>query len=206
MADGGASQIRRGRKFDQVIAGAREVFLAQGFEAASVDEIARRAGVSKATLYSYFPDKRLLFMEMARLECQRQTESAIQEINFDRPVAEVLPDIADRMIAFITSEFGQRVFRMCVAESERFPELGREFYETGPARVRRHLENYFFAAVEQGELRITDFALAADQFHELCKADIFHKLVFNLQREFSPAERARVINGAVATFLARYGI
>ena len=61
-----ATVVRTGRKFDQVLAGAREVFMADGFEGASVDDIARAAGVSKATLYSYFPDKKLLFMEVAR--------------------------------------------------------------------------------------------------------------------------------------------
>ena len=68
--------IRKGRKFDQVLDGARQVFLTDGFEGASVDEIARAANVSKATLYSYFPDKRLLFMEVATTECQRQARDA----------------------------------------------------------------------------------------------------------------------------------
>ena len=67
------TKVRKGRKFDQVLAGARDVFMADGFEGASVDAIARAAGVSKATLYSYFPDKRLLFMEVADTECARQS-------------------------------------------------------------------------------------------------------------------------------------
>ena len=67
-----AAIVRTGRKFDQVIAGARAVFLADGFEGASVDDIAKAAGVSKATLYSYFPDKRLLFLEVARTECSER--------------------------------------------------------------------------------------------------------------------------------------
>ncbi|MEL6597866.1 MAG: helix-turn-helix domain-containing protein, partial [Pseudomonadota bacterium] len=64
MADGG-TQIKRGRKFDQVLDGARKIFMSDGYEGASVDDIAKAAEVSKATLYSYFPDKRLLFMEVA---------------------------------------------------------------------------------------------------------------------------------------------
>ena len=70
-------EIKKGRKFDQVLDGARDVFLRDGFEGASVDDIARRAGVSKATLYSYFPDKRLLFSEVARVECNRQAQAAL---------------------------------------------------------------------------------------------------------------------------------
>ena len=74
-----ATPLRRGRKFDQVLAGAREVFLRDGFEGAVVDEIARQAGVSKATLYSYFPDKRLLFVEVAKQECRAQSDAALSE-------------------------------------------------------------------------------------------------------------------------------
>ena len=75
-----ATILRTGRKFDQVLKGARDVFMADGFEGASVDDIARAAGVSKATLYSYFPDKRLLFMEVARNECARQACDAVDMV------------------------------------------------------------------------------------------------------------------------------
>ena len=74
------SLIKRGRKFDQVIEGASRVFMAEGFEGASVDTIAREAGVSNATLYSYFPDKKLLFIEVAQREITRQA-SLIAEID-----------------------------------------------------------------------------------------------------------------------------
>ena len=60
-----SAEIKKGRKFDQVLEGARRIFMRDGFEGASVDDIARSAEVSKATLYSYFPDKRILFSEVA---------------------------------------------------------------------------------------------------------------------------------------------
>ena len=123
----GSNTIKKGRKFDQVLTGATEVFLASGFEGASVDDIARAAGVSKATLYSYFPDKRLLFMEVAKCECCRQADLAVETIDMSAPVANVLRAAADHMIDFITSEFGQRIFRICVAESDRFPDWAANF-------------------------------------------------------------------------------
>lgn len=201
----GSNTIKKGRKFDQVLAGATEVFLASGFEGASVDDIARAAGVSKATLYSYFPDKRLLFMEVAKCECCRQADLAVETIDMSAPVANVLRAAADHMIDFITSEFGQRIFRICVAESDRFPELGREFYNSGPALIRERLVSYFEQAVARGDLAIDDLTLAADQFHELCKADLFTRLVFNISSSFTDAEKNRIAQGAVTTFLARFG-
>ena len=200
-----AEIVRTGRKFDQVLAGAREVFLADGFEGASVDDIARAAGVSKETLYSYFPHNRLLFMVVARLACVRLGEESIQKINSAATPREVLSNAARHMLGFILSDFGQRVFRICVAEADRFPDLGRQFYESGPMMVRARMKMYLADAVSRGELRIDDLDLAADQFAELCKADLFPRWVFNIDPSFSEEEITRVIDGAVDTFLARYG-
>lgn len=203
MADG-ANQIKRGRKFDQVLEGARKIFMTDGYEGASVDDIAKAAEVSKATLYSYFPDKRLLFMEVARLECCRQTDHALEVIDMTRPVREVLCNICGHLMHFFLSPFGQRVFRICVAESDRFPELGREFYQSGPQQVAGTIMGYFETAIERGELNIDDPHLAANQLIELCKADLFPRLVFGIDTEFSEAEIDRVVTGAVDMFLARY--
>ena len=91
-----ALPVTRGRKFLQVLEGARTIFLRDGFEGAAVDDIAREAGVSKATLYSYFPDKRIMFMEVFRSELTRKavndwlrTDGAREAdavVDFDRAV------------------------------------------------------------------------------------------------------------------------
>jgi AcrR family transcriptional regulator len=201
-----AATIRKGRKFDQVLNGARTVFLRDGFEGASVDDIAREAGVSKATLYSYFPDKRLMFMEVAKNECRRQAEEAIELIDQSLPPDQVLRAAAERIIAFMASDFGQRVFRICVAESDRFPTLGHEFYHSGPLLVREKLVEYMTRAAARGELQIDDLELAADQFAELCKADIHARLIFGVSDCCAPRDTRRVIDGAVEMFLARYGV
>ncbi len=197
--------IHRGRKYDQVLAGARQVFMADGFEGASVDEIARVAEVSKATLYKYFPDKRVLFMEVANTECQRQASRAMDSIDRAAPPREVLGQTGRHFLGFITSKFGQQIFRICVAESDRFPELGRNFYESGPAVMRTEMAAYFAEACARGELAIDDYVMAADQFGELCKADLWMRLNFGVIHEVGAADIDRVVDHAVETFLARYG-
>lgn len=199
-----SAQIRQGRKFDQVLEGAREVFLEAGFEGASVDDIARAAKVSKATLYSYFPDKRLLFLEVATRECTRQAETALAAINLDDPAPQVLRAAGEHMLAFIQTSLGSSIYRLCVGECLRFPELAQAFYASGPCTVHAELSRFLTLAVERGELVIEDIPLAADQFAELVKADMFAKLVFGVQTEFSKAERDRIIDGAVQMFMARY--
>lgn len=200
-----AETPRAGRKMDQVIEGARTVFMRAGFEGASVDEIAREAGVSKATLYSYFADKRLLFMEVAKSECRAQTRAAIEQIDMGGPPRKVLTEAARRMVRFFLSDVGRQTYRIVVAESDRFPGLGREFWESGPKVVREVLIGYLGKAVDKGELAIDDLGLAADQFPELCKAGLHTRLVIGVQTEFSEDEIGRVIEGAVDTFMARYG-
>nr|WP_116133176.1 TetR/AcrR family transcriptional regulator [Tropicimonas sp. IMCC34043] len=198
-------RIKRGRKFDQVVLGAREIFLQDGFEGASVDLIAKAAGVSKATLYSYFPDKRLLFMEVAKTECRRQATGGIDHIDPDLPPEIVLRDAAIRVTSFLMSDFGRAMFRVVVAETVRFPGLGREFWVNGPARARGVLIDYFRTAVARGSLEIEDIDLAADQFIELCKAGIFTRLMIGLDDTISQEECDRVMHGAVEMFMARYG-
>ncbi|WP_187429328.1 hypothetical protein ROLI_039780 [Roseobacter fucihabitans] len=198
--------IRKGRKFDQVLEGARQVFMADGFEGASVDDIARAANVSKATLYSYFPDKRFLFMEVATTECQRQSRDALDSIDMEAEPREVLLQTGQHFLRFITSKFGQQIFRICVAESDRFPELGQKFYSSGPAVFRAEMAAYFEQAEARGQLHIEDRILAVDQFGELCKADVWPRLMFGMTKVVTTAEIDRVVEGAVETFMARYGV
>jgi AcrR family transcriptional regulator len=197
--------VRRGRKFDQVLEGARKIFLRDGFERASVDDIAREAGVSKATIYAYFPDKQLMFLEVARCECHRQTEEAEAMVASDVPVRVALTIAAERIAAFLMSDFGQRMFRIVVGEGERFPGLGREFYDYGPGLIHGRLVHHFGCYVEQGALRIDDLELAADQFAQLCKAGIQEKLLFGMAEQLTPEDVRRSVHGAVDMFLARYG-
>lgn len=200
-----ATILRTGRKFDQVLKGAREVFMADGFEGASVDDIARAAGVSKATLYSYFPDKRLLFMEMAQTECHLMSERILSMVDETKPAREVLSITATQLAGFLTSEFAQQVFRVCLAERDRFPELAQAFYAAGPENGQRQLCDYLEKAVKDGELVIDDIPMAAEQFSELCKVRLWMRAVFGIQTSFSQDEIDEVAKNAVDTFMARYG-
>jgi len=199
-------EIKRGRKFEQVLEGARSVFMSEGFEGASVDDIAKAAGVSKATLYSYFPDKRLLFVEVSRTECVRQADSVMGLISTDMPPSEALHVAGKHMIGFVTSEMGRSVLSLCAAESKRFPELGQQFYQSGPALVRTRLMEYLGHAVDAGQLKIDDLQLAADQFAELCKTYLFSRILTGVQTKFTDAEKERILDGAVEMFIARYGV
>ena len=198
-------EIRKGRKYDQVLDGARRVFLRDGFDGASVDDIAREAEVSKATLYSYFPDKRLLFTEICNAECRHQAEDAEASMDYTASVEAQLTFAAERIAGFLMSDFGRNMFRLVVAEGARFPDLARQFYRNGPGLIHDRLVHHMRHLVDKGALKIDDFDLAADQFAQLCKAHIHEKLIFSLADEIKPVDVTKSVQGAVEMFMARYG-
>jgi TetR/AcrR family transcriptional regulator, mexJK operon transcriptional repressor len=197
--------VRKGRKFDQVLIGARTVFLRDGFERASVDDIAREAGVSKATIYAYFPDKQLLFLEVASMECRRQVEDVEASIAADTPVRAMLTDAGKRIASLMMSESSRHVFRIVVAEAERFPGLAQEMYQFGPGLIIKRLACGLQFYVDAGDLVLSDVDLAAKQFVQLCRAPIHDRIVFGMAKAIKPEEVRLGIDSAVDMFMARYG-
>jgi AcrR family transcriptional regulator len=191
-------------KARQILRGAREVFLEQGFEGASVDEIARRAGVSKGTLYSHFGDKKALFLAFVHDGCREMVGRIVDAASADASVADTLRRIARDYLAFLFAPFTLEMFRLIVAESARFPEVGRTFFESGPAVAVHRLSRLLTAADSRGELHVPDPELAAHQFAELCRADLFYKRIFGIKTRATPAELERVADAAVETFLRAY--
>ncbi|MBY4894136.1 TetR/AcrR family transcriptional regulator [Rhodobacteraceae bacterium N5(2021)] len=197
-------QIKKGRKYDQVIAGARAVFMREGFEGASVDEIARDAGVSKATLYSYFPDKQHLFLEVLKTECAAQSEVDVLFEQKGLSVEEKLAVICKKLITFLLSDFGQDMFRVCVAESKRFPDLGTAFYASGPKHWGEKISSFLCSDKARAVLDVEDPDLAADQLAQLCRTDLMLKVMFGIEQDPKEEEIDRIVDEAVRTFLARY--
>lgn len=193
-------------KARQILEGAQAAFLELGYEGASTDEIARRAKVSKGTLYNYFRDKRTLFTAFVEQKCQEQAQRIFSHEGNVRGAEATLRKIARSVAELMTSPAMPDIYRLVVAEAERFPELGRSFYDSGPGLGVRRLTQYLAGAVAIGELRIDDIELAASQFIELCRADLFHQRMFCLRRKFSEDEIDRIANGAVDVFLRAYGV
>ena len=191
-------------KVQQILAGARAAFLDLGYEGASTDEIVRRAGVSKGTLYNYFPDKQTLFATFIQGECRKQANLIFKVEGPPADIEATLREIAQNFVKMILSPFMQGIYRLAIAEAQRFPHLARIFYDSGPDLGTRRLTQLLAGAVARGELKIDDIELAAHQFDQLCKADIFYKSLFQVKRSFTQAEIDRIANGAVDMFLRAY--
>lgn len=199
---------KTGRKVPQVLAGARKVFLERGFEGASVDDIARESGVSKATLYSYFPDKKQLFAAVVQKSCEEQVEDLKVSLKSHQCPVDGLHKTAQSVVKLMLSKGMVPLFRLCVAEATRFPELGFIFYSTGPKVWRDQIAEFLRKASERGVLAVEDdehFAIAAEHLMALCKTDLFYQNMFCDDFKASRAEVDSVATEAVKTFLARFG-
>ena len=188
----------------QIIDGARQVFMAQGFDAASMGEIARAAGVSKGTLYVYFKSKEELFEAIVAQQCKAQAEQIFNLDPENHDVEAVLTRLGVDFVQFLCRPGGSSALRTVIAIAERMPELGRQFYETGPAYGIAHLKAYLSAQVAAGVLKVEDCEVAAAQFIDACLATVFRPILFNFGTPPTLERTEYVVKIAVRVFLAAY--
>ena len=125
----------------QIIHAGKAAFLAQGFGAASVDDIAAGAGVSKMTVYRHFRSKELLFAGVIDALCRQIMDGDLERLLVLPPKA-ALPKFARRFMDITFAKETIELHRIVVAECRRFPELGRLFYRSGPEPCIDMLEQY----------------------------------------------------------------
>ncbi len=188
----------------QILEGARSVFLSQGFDRASMDEIARAAGVSKGTLYVYFSNKQGLFEELIIEDRRAQAEQIVDVDLADPDVRGVLTRFGVSLCEMLQRPETVALIRMVIAASGQFPEIGRTLYASGPGHGIQRISAYFDAQVARGGLVIPDTELTAAQFIELCLCRHMKPLLFSVS---GPASREKIeanVTSAVDMILARY--
>lgn len=188
----------------QIIAGARSVFLARGYEGASMSLIAREAGVSKSTLYVYFTNKEALFAAFIQTECRLQSAGTFDILDGSGAAVEVLPTFGRLLLQFLLHWQTQAVRTLVIAESGKFPELGRAFYESGPRVGIARLKDFLTRRIEAGELDIDDPLLAASHFMNLCHGDLLLMRQMNVIETATPQRIGYIIDQAVDIFLKAY--
>jgi AcrR family transcriptional regulator len=187
----------------QILDGANRVFLTQGFDAASMNEIARAAGVSKGTLYVYFKSKEELFEAIVEARCRQQGE---QIFTFDdaADIESELKRLGREFSRFMTRPGGMTEIRTVIAIAERMPELGARFYLSGPSFGIDSLKKYLEKKVADGVLEPHDCEVAAAQFIDACGSTNYKPMLFGLSAAPSEERVAHVVDMAVRAFLRAY--
>ncbi len=150
-------------KREAILESANKVFLEVGFGAASMDAIANEAQVSKQTVYNHFGSKEELFAAMVRTSCDNMT-LAFAEAAKDGNPEKTLRAIARHFMNVVFSEEKLAMHRILMAEVPRFPELGRVYYQSGPAIIRKFLADYFVEQNKRGTLKVNNPQFTAEQF------------------------------------------
>jgi AcrR family transcriptional regulator len=192
-------------KRQQIMEGARRVFLHDGFDGASVGDIVRAAGVSKGTLYAYFPSKEKLFEALIIEDRRRQAEALFTLDEADPDVERVLRKLGKTFLDMLLSLDNLDFLRIVVGASTKFPQLGRAFFEAGPCRGTSRLAAYLRRRTEEGVLKVDDAELAARQFLDLCKTGIHLRMMLGDRTAPPPEEIERNLDSAIRVFLAAYG-
>jgi AcrR family transcriptional regulator len=150
-----ASASRKGRsaeRRDAILSAALDEFSARGFEAARLDDVARRAGVAKGTIYLYFRDKESLFQELVRtmLTPLVGTIEALGEAEL--PLAVLADRIVELFVREIYETRRKDVIRLMISEGRRFPKLAEFYYREVLARVIAAVRSLLRRAAARGEV------------------------------------------------------
>lgn len=200
-----AADVTPDSKHNQILAGARQIFRAEGFDAASMDGIARAARVSKGTLYVYFSSKEGLFADLVRADLKAAAEQHAV-LDHDNPdVRAVLHAYGISFLRRMLEPEHIAMVRMVIAASIKQPALGQIFYEAGPEHGVRKLSSYLSEQAAHGQLVTPDPDLAASQFYELCQGNVVKPLFFGAPSDTSEASVSRTIENALDIFLGHYG-
>jgi TetR/AcrR family transcriptional repressor of mexJK operon len=189
-----------------VLAGAREIFLALGFNAATTDMIQQAAGVSKSTVYSHYPNKEALFTAMVEAECEYSLET-MRKLRFsDKGLEWILEETARSYLDIVLSPESLALYRVVVAEAPRFPELARRFYVAGPGAMNGIVADLLDGATSKNELDFSSVGrdAAAALFVNMVRGEAQMQCLTHPRSRPSAAQRDRWAHEAVASFLLAF--
>lgn len=156
-----SGQAQKSQRLEQILAAAFQVFGAQGYEAARIDDVARKAGIAKGTIYLYFKGKDQLFRAVVRHLIQNPFPQAA---NLQGPSETILRELFTRMhTQVVRNEKARSIIRLLIAESGKFPQLADIYHREIIAPGLKALRQIVIRGVRRGEFRET----AAVEFPQL---------------------------------------
>ncbi len=197
----GTEQERR----DVILAAGIDVFIEHGYTSASVDEVVRRAGGSKRTVYKYFDNKKGLFAAVVAGICDQMMTPLGPEITDEKGLYDTLENLGRHYLSILLQDHSLAIYRAVVAESSRFPELGKAFYEFGPGAAVLRLSKYLSLQNDLGVLKIEDTESAARQYFGMVRSDLHMRAVFGLQLP-GQKDLDQSISRAVDIFIKEYDL
>ena len=198
-----APTARRPEKTEKILEAAGQLIREQGYGAVSMDQIARDAGVSKATVYAHFESKERLFAAIIDHGCATYLEGIVPAVQQLDDMREALTRIARSIENFLLAPKTLGIYRVIIAEGPRFPELAQAFVQNGPLPFLKLLTEFFDCANKRGLLDVPNTRLAAHQLTWLVRGPLYMRRILNLDLPSEPGVDD-VIAGAVEMMMRAY--
>lgn len=192
-------------KREAIVQAAIAEFLANGFEATSVDKVAARAQVSKRTLYNHFPSKEVLFAEILRVLWNESASRVDVPYQADAPLEAQLLKLVMQKLALLADESFLALARVAMSAVIHSPERAREIVSRLGEKEGGML-SWIRAAQSDGRLKPGDALFASHQLESLLKGMAFWPQVVMGQPKLTPTEQRKLAAATAAMFLAHYGV
>src|SRR5689334_10368329 len=139
-------------KREAILAAALDEFSSQGFAAARLDDVAKRAGVAKGTIYLYFRDKEALFQELISAMLAPLVANIESMGAADVPMALMSQHIADMFVREVYETRRKDVIRLIISEGRRFPHIAEFYYREVLSRIIAAVRALLRRAAARGEV------------------------------------------------------
>jgi len=197
-------RVKTEAKRDAIVKAASEVFLASGFEGASMAEIAARVGGSKATLYGYFSSKEELFVEVTLGAARKHIEPIFASLAGEHDdMEQTLRRFGEKTLVWLCMNSSIQARRAIIAESGR-SGIGLRFFEGGPKKGQEELARFLELQMDKGRLRRAPPLVAARHLTALLESETVTPLLYGIEKKQSRAQVRQAVDRAVEAFLAGY--
>lgn len=180
---------------------AREVFVEQGYEAASMNEVVRRAGGSMTTLYAQFGSKEGLFVAVAEEQHQRGMAALIPEAVEDLPLEQALQAIGEHYLRRLLEPETLAMFRIVIGEGRTFPEGVRRILFSAGERVRIAVADF----MRKHGLPLADPDADASYFVEMLRSRHHYRALADASYRLTDAEISAHVAAVVRFFIKGSG-
>jgi len=201
----GVSASRWSKKHGAILAAATELFLSEGYLRTSMEAIADRAGVSKATLYTHFGNKAGLFEAIVDELCRQLFEPVRRPARPTTSPQEILLALARQYMTLMLEPSSIGLFRALVSDEEVRGELGARSYGAGAGAAIAELADYLADWTRNGLLAVDDCGLAAEQFFGMLGGQAQVRALLGVCESMPEPALDRMTRGAVTTFLKAFG-
>ncbi|TYQ29892.1 TetR/AcrR family transcriptional regulator [Pseudanabaena sp. UWO310] len=191
------------QKQEKILQGAMQVFFRDGYAGTSMDRVAIEAGVSKQTIYSYFHDKEGLFKALIEQITISRFQTLFDSEELTGDPEGLLRQVAEAYLLKVSDDHQYlSLLRVVIAESSRFPEMAKLYYQTVMQRGRQLLGKYFD---DRPELGIQDSeAIAQIFFGTLVSFVVSQELMYG--KEIMPLSSQKLVDSLVYLILRNKSI